>query len=363
VKRAPVERPTPTSGRRLLRHRRAVGGERRRHVARTCWPNCGTARQQVAREARKAEAARAADERRWPAERPPGADDGSATRSETSTSPERARRDAADRMVKPSPTPRPRPSDAGTDQQRPDRDDRERPDQVDAAAVPSDRQASEAHVDVPARPSTDPRHQQAAAVAAEAGRVGPATIGRRTAAGRRRQGTAGRGREGTPTARRSRSTRPATVGGGRIVMRRRSGLPRRRPPRRSRLHGTRTNPTRTPTRTPTTRLAREGHRRRGLRRRGRPRRTTCAPTRTRTTRTRTTRTPTTRTRTGRTTCAPTRLGRQALRQGLGRQGLRRGREFRQGLAGRARLRREAISVIDPTGTRAVAPTATSSPSR
>ena len=106
--------------------------------------------EQVAREARKAEAARTTGRAAVAHGETPGKDDGSATRSGTSGSPERARRDAADRAVEP--TPGPRPSDARTDQRRPDR---ERSDQVDAAAVPSGREASEAHIDVPARTSAD----------------------------------------------------------------------------------------------------------------------------------------------------------------------------------------------------------------
>ena len=78
--------------------------------------------EEVAREARKAEAARTAGRAAVARAGAPGNDDGGASRAGTSGSPERARRDAADRAVQPSPTPRPRPSDAGADQRRPDRD-------------------------------------------------------------------------------------------------------------------------------------------------------------------------------------------------------------------------------------------------
>ena len=87
----------------------------------------------VAREARKAEAAKTAVSRGDAART--GA--GSAARAGTPRSSKRARPGEVDRAaVKPSPAPRPRPSDTGADQRRPDREAARRSDQEDRPRSP-----------------------------------------------------------------------------------------------------------------------------------------------------------------------------------------------------------------------------------
>ena len=296
--------------------------------------------EQVAREARKAEAARTAGRAAVAHGEAPGKDDGSATRSGTSGSPERARRDAADRAVKPTPGPGRRMPGLTSGVRTASGPTRWMRPPCPPAARP------------PRPTSTSPRERRRTATPRNSGRRRGSEVRRSSSA------TSARIESRRTTDLRGPAPRPipascagASIPGPRLGVRPRRRLTTTGPPRpqiqlprgsdRRRGSGTR--------RTSDGRAA--GTHRSGTtpRRGGRPRTRSDADdedsdgddgssTRTRTTsdsddkdsddKDSTTRTRTTRTRTTRT---PTRTR-------------------RRGLGGRARLRREAVPMIDPTGT-------------